>query len=190
MMRRTPLKSSGFKSIPDLRKEARRGHKEAIAGLGDAQLFLWMLSREQRLDARAARTLANAKPRAAVVVNAASAAAPVLKDNPLRSEAYRRAVAGLACAHCGVHGFSQHAHANEGKGAGLKTDDRTGFPLCCTRPGIEGCHTAFDQYRLLPGGREAHRAAARTWAANTRAEIQRQGLWPARLPLWNEGTPA
>ncbi|WP_347656440.1 LysR family transcriptional regulator, partial [Comamonas thiooxydans] len=39
-------------------------------------------------------------------------------------------------------GYSQHAHLNYGKGLGLKTDDRTGFPLCCSRPGIEGCHVA------------------------------------------------
>lgn len=166
MMRRTPIKRAAVCAAP-------------------AQ------DREQRLEARAARVMAEARPRASVVATiTALAAAPIVKDNPLRSEAYRRAVAGQACAHCGVHGFSQHAHSNEGKGAGIKTDDRTGVPLCGPRPGIEGCHAAFDQYRLLPGGREAHRAAARTWAANTRAEILRQGLWPARLPLWTEGNPA
>ena len=165
MMRRTPFKRSAARAAP-------------------AQ------DRDQRLLERAARMAAQACPRSAVVATVTGMAPPVHKDNPLRSEAFRRAVAGLACAHCGIQGYSQHAHSNEGKGVGLKTDDRTGFPLCCTRPGIEGCHVAFDQYRLLPGGREAHRAAARTWAANTRAEIQRLGQWPARLPLWTEGNPA
>ncbi len=170
MMRRTPLKRTPFQG---------RARQHAAQ------------DREQRLTERAARMAAQACPRAAVMAPAAGAAAPMAKQGALHSEAYRRAVAGLPCAHCRVQGYSQHAHANEGKGVGLKTDDRTGFPLCCARPGIEGCHTAFDQYRLLPGGREAHRAAARTWGASTRAEIQRLGLWPARLPLWTtEGNHA
>ena len=75
------------------------------------------------------------------------------KDAPARSEAYRRIVAAMPCANCGIAGYSQHAHANAGKGKGIKTDDRMGFPLCAARPGVEGCHAAFDQYRLLPGGR-------------------------------------
>ena len=108
------------------------------------------------------------------------------KDAPARSEAYRRAVAALPCIHCGIAGYSQHAHANEGKGMGIKTDDRAGFPLCAPRPGIEGCHAAFDQYRLLPGGREAHVAAGRAWGARTRAEVERAGKWPARLPRWQD----
>lgn len=111
-------------------------------------------------------------------------AAPITKENPVRSEAYRRAVASLPCAACGIYGYSQHAHGNEGKGLSLKTDDRTGVPLCCARPGEEGCHTKFDQYRLLPGGRDAHREAMRTWGAQTRAMVHSLGLWPKNLPLW------
>ena len=104
------------------------------------------------------------------------------KEAPARSEAYRRAVAELPCSHCGIAGHSQHAHANAGKGLGLKTDDRAGFPLCAPRPGIEGCHARFDQYRLLPGGRDAHAAAGDRWAERTRSEVARRGLWPANLP--------
>ena len=66
---------------------------------------------------------------------------------------------------------------------GLKADDRAGMPLCCARPGIEGCHVAFDQYRLVPGGREAHREAGARWAAETRQTIIDLGLWPERLPM-------
>ena len=40
------------------------------------------------------------------------------------------------------------------------------------RPGIEGCHARFDQYRLLPGGRDAHAAAGERWAARTREVIE------------------
>lgn len=115
-----------------------------------------------------------------------SLAQPKPKERPVRSETYRRLVAALPCAHCGVHGFSQFAHANEGKGMAMKTDDRLGFPLCCQRPDIEGCHAAFDQYRLLPGGRHGHAAAARSWGAQARAQITKAGLWPARLPQLTE----
>lgn len=114
------------------------------------------------------------------------AAVPVLKDDALRSEPYRRLVAAMPCAHCRIEGLSQHAHENLGKGLGLKVDDRKGMPLCCTQPGREGCHEQFDQGRLLPGGREAHREAGARWAAETRADIINKGQWPAKLPLWKE----
>lgn len=116
-------------------------------------------------------------------------AAPIAKDNPVRSQQYLRLVASLPCIACGIQGYSQHAHGNEGKGLSLKTDDRTGVPLCCARPGEEGCHTKFDQYRLLPGGREAHREAMRTWGTQTRATVQAMGLWPKNLPHWPGESP-
>ena len=120
---------------------------------------------------------------------ASAPAARVEKAAPVRSEALRRAVASLPCASCGIYGYSQHAHGNQGKGLSLKTDDRTGVPLCCARPGEEGCHTKFDQYRLLPGGREAHREAMRTWGAQTRATVHSLGLWPKNLPPWPGESP-
>ena len=52
-------------------------------------------------------------------------AAQVAKAAPVRSEPYRRAVATLPCAICGVHGYSQAAHANQGKGMGMKACDLT-----------------------------------------------------------------
>lgn len=51
---------------------------------------------------------------------ASAPAARVEKSAPVRSEALRRAVAGLRCIHCGVLGYSQCAHANTGKGASIK----------------------------------------------------------------------
>lgn len=141
------------------------------------------LTREARLEARAARALAGARPRAATMAGAAcTSSAPITKESPLRSEKYRRAVASLPCAHCGIEGYSQHAHENDGKGARMKVDDRRAMPLCCARPGIEGCHIAFDQYRLVSGGREAHIALGRALAAQTRKKINALGLWPAGLP--------
>lgn len=170
---RKPMKRTGFK-------------RSAAAGAGSD----YHAQREERLAQRAARTaVATAKgmaPPVSMGPNTAQAA-PMEKENPLRSEPYRRLVAALPCAHCGIEGYSQHAHENDGKGKGLKVDDRRAMPLCCTRPGIEGCHVAFDQYRLLPGGREAHHAQGRAWAEQTRNRIHKSGQWPKKLPLWQEG---
>lgn len=114
--------------------------------------------------------------------------APIEKETPLRSEAYRRAVASLPCAYCGIEGYSQHAHENDGKGARLKVDDRRAMPLCCSRPGIEGCHVAFDQYRLVPGGRDAHADLGRALAEQTRNRLNALGLWPAGVPQFTTST--
>lgn len=109
----------------------------------------------------------------------------IAKENALHSEPYRRLVAKMPCAHCRKPDRSQHAHENEGKAKSLKLDDRRAMPLCCDEPGEEGCHTKFDQYRLLPGGREAHVEQGRIWSAQTREAIEASGQWPKRLPLWN-----
>ena len=61
------------------------------------------------------------------------------KESPVRSDEYLRLVAAMPCAMCGIEGYSQAAHADEGKGMGIKSDDRTCFPLCAPRPGIPGC---------------------------------------------------
>jgi hypothetical protein len=62
------------------------------------------------------------------------------KARPWRSEAYRRRVASLPCAHCGIEGRSQAAHGDAGKGMGLKACDSTCYPLCGPVPGDPGCH--------------------------------------------------
>lgn len=149
-------------------------------------------TREERLQERAQRQLDSARATAgmvtASVVMAAGAGATgiaVPKENAIESEPYRRLVVQLPCFWCGISGYSQHAHLNYGKGLGFKTDDRTGFPLCCSRPGIEGCHMAYDQYRLLEsGGREAHREYGIEAGRFTREQILKAGLWPKKVPLW------
>lgn len=166
LSRRTPMKRTGFKA----RAHVHASYEE--------------LSREERRNQAAARTIATARPRASRVVSCGENITRVAKECPAQSEAYRRLVAAMPCAHCGAQGLSQHAHLNLGKGMALKTDDRTGFPLCCDRPGEEGCHTRFDQYRLLPGGADAHHAAGKVWGAQTRSQIRNSGQWPKRLPVW------
>lgn len=152
-------------------------------------------SREERLAARAERMSASAKatqhlvrPGTLLALDACAAVVAYPKEDVVSCEAYRRLVASLPCAWCGIAGRSQHAHENLGKGWGLKVDDRRGLPLCCDHPGRAGCHPAFDQYRLLPGGREAHRAWGARMAAATRSLILKSGQWPKHLPEWAENT--
>lgn len=114
------------------------------------------------------------------------AAPPVEKDNPLRSEAYRRLVAAMPCAYCRREKHSQHAHTNGAqKGKGIKNDDRDAMPLCADDYGLPGCHTRFDRYALFPD-REEHRRMGAQWAAETRAQIEASGQWPKNLPRWTE----
>lgn len=109
-------------------------------------------------------------------------AAQVIKDAPVRNEAYRRAVASLPCAICGVYGYSQAAHANTGKGMGMKACDMTCFPACGPRPGFQGCHAALDQGALFL--KAVRRELELVWAADTRRKVHALGLWPKNLPLW------
>lgn len=128
------------------------------------------------------------RPRAAAVAVApvvARLVVPLPKLHITRSEAYRRAVAGLDCIACGVGSFSQCAHG-PAAGRGFKSCDLQTFPLCSARPGIAGCHADYDQYRL--GNAAWRREQAQKWAAETQAEIQRRGLWPATLNTPGERT--
>lgn len=66
------------------------------------------------------------------------------KARPVRSESYRRWVASLPCIACGIEGYSQAAHANQGKGLGMKVSDLRTFPLCAPHGFHMGCHAQFD----------------------------------------------
>ena len=112
-------------------------------------------------------------------------AAPIAKDNPVRSQQYLRAVASLPCIACGIQGYSQAAHLPP-EAKGMKQSDLLTFPLCCTRVGIPGCHQDYDQYRLFP--RDAAMAVGRAWVADTQRRILAMGLWPKALPLQNLST--
>lgn len=103
----------------------------------------------------------------------------IAKAAPVRSEAYRRAVASLPCKVCGIEGHSQAAHPNNGKGAGMKTDDRLCFPLCADRPGVQGCHSKFDQGAMFD--RDSRRMLEVDWGVDTRCAITNMGLWPKNL---------
>ena len=92
---------------------------------------------------------------------------PLPKDNPWRSEAYRRAVANLACAHCKRPGPSQCAHGDAGKGMGIKSSDLTCYPACADSQMRLGCHSLIGASGQFT---RAQRTALETrYAAETRA---------------------
>ena len=114
----------------------------------------------------------------------APAAAPAFrgsfpKSQPVRSEAYRRAVASLPCFGCGIQGHSQAAHLPP-DGKGLKQCDLLTFPLCCARVGVPGCHQDFDQYRLFC--KPTAVIVGRAWAVDTQRKIRAMGKWPKGIP--------
>ena len=112
-------------------------------------------------------------PRAvAVAINDGKArmVVPIPKSAPLRDESYRRWVASLPCAHCGIEGYSQAAHGDAGKGMGIKSSDDTCYPACGPRPSLfgmdPGCH-----YLIGTSGtfsKEERRTLEAEYAARTR----------------------
>lgn len=103
----------------------------------------------------------------------------VAKAAPVRSEAYRRAVASLPCVICGMPGHSQAAHANTGKGMGMKACDLSCFPACGPRPGMQGCHAALDQGALFL--KAVRRELEPVWAADTMRKLWEIGVIPDSL---------
>jgi len=108
------------------------------------------------------------------------------KTEPVRSEPYRRLVAAMPCKACGIQGYSQAAHLPP-EGKGTKQDDRLIFPLCCTRPGVPGCHADYDQYRMFT--RAVAMDVGQAWAADTRRAIVAAGQWPDTLPAYEPKQP-
>ncbi len=83
-------------------------------------------------------TIERPRARMAVLLQA-DAPAPVQKDTPHYSRAWREAVASLpACVRCGRVGVVP-AHRNEGKSMGAKVDD------CLTAALCDPCHMEIDQ---------------------------------------------
>lgn len=95
---------------------------------------------------------------------------PVSKKPPVRDESYRRLVAALPCAHCGRAGPSQCAHADEGKGMAMKSDDDGCFPLCPDSPGRVGCHTLIGASGKF--NKEQRRYLEQKYAQQTRDKLK------------------
>ena len=109
---------------------------------------------------------------------------PLPKSKPWRCETYLRLVASMPCAHCGQQGRSQAAHADEGKGMGIKSPDDTAVPLCADACGRRGCHSILGASGLFT---QAHRRTLETkYAVDTRSRIKADGLWRPEWPEWIE----
>ena len=124
------------------------------------------------------------RPRELAVAVAGPARATVAlpKQAPIQHEAYMAAVRKLPCALCHIVGFTQFCHADEGKGMGLKTDCRLGWPGCGPHGDKPGCHWIVGTSRSM--GKIARREFEHAAGAMTRAAISSMGLWPASLPAW------
>ena len=102
---------------------------------------------------------------------------PQPKSEPIRDESYLRLVASLPCAHCGWVGATQAAHADEGKGMGIKSSDDTAFPLCgphwspASRRMISGCHAEIGSEGRY--SREDRRELERRYGRETRIKLGR-----------------
>jgi len=106
------------------------------------------------------------------------------KEHAVVSEAYRDLVRAMPCARCGYPPRSQFCHTDIDKGMGLKTDDRQGWPGCGPHNNEPGCHWLLGSSGRL--GKERRRELEAEYAAKTRAEIIRRGLWPKNLPRWEK----
>ena len=91
------------------------------------------------------------------------------KSRPLRSEKHRKLVASMPCRFCNAEIGVQAAHANFGKGMGIKACDSQIFPLC------HFCHEWLDRSGKLT--REGRRMRERLAVDSTRERLQILGYW-------------
>lgn len=135
------------------------------------------------------------RPRAAAVAVADTRARMVVqvpKAEPVQHGAYMAAVRKLPCDHCGWVGATQFCHADKGKGTGIKTDCREGYPGCGPHYEggelVNGCHHRIGTARIYP---KEHRRRYEVEAGRrTRAKVRTLGLWPADLEPWPEDEEA
>jgi hypothetical protein len=102
------------------------------------------------------------------------------KSRPIQHKGYMAAVRSLPCYRCGVIGLTQFCHADEGKGMGLKTDCRLGWPGCGPHGSSPGCHWEVGTSGRM--SREERRAFEREAGEATRETVAALGQWPKKLP--------
>lgn len=160
MLRRTPLKRSGFKSKTVKRHSERQNIPELFPArpINRVQPGAWCQQTR--------------------VSSAPAAAQP--KHEYVRSEVLRKAFRRIPCQHCGQDdGTVCCAHANSsafGKGAMIKADDNRAASLCAA------CHVP-----ILDQGSRLSRLERQQmfWTAHVRsvALLVKLGLWPADVPV-------
>lgn len=106
----------------------------------------------------------------------------VEKINAIQHAGYMRLVRLLPCARCAIEHSIQFCHADEGKGTGIKTDCRRGWPGCGPHGDTMGCHHLVGTSGTLK--KDERRAVELAYAIDTRAKVLALGLWPASLPKW------
>ena len=111
----------------------------------------------------------------------------VPKSQPVQHKKYMEVVRGLACAHCRRVGPSQFCHSDLGKGSGIKSDCREGWPGCGPHLRgfrmVSGCHYLVGTQRIYP--KEKRREIEARMARETRKKVKAMGLWPEDLE-WYE----
>lgn len=127
------------------------------------------------------------RPRAVAVAAAgpAQAVVSVPKQEPIQHAGYMAVVRQMACARCGISGYTQFCHSDSGgKGMGIKTDCRLGWPGCGPHGSLPGCHWIVGTSGQLK--QTARRAFERSAGDETRRIVRSMGLWPKTLPAWHE----
>lgn len=122
--------------------------------------------------------------RSGVIARCSDVLVAVPKEQVLESAAYENLVRAMPCAHCGWPPRSQFCHADLGKGLGIKTDVRRGWPGCGPHNHEPGCHWLLGSSGRIP--REQRRELEARYGAQTRAAILAAGTWPKSLPLFTE----
>lgn len=144
-------------------------------------------TREQRIAERAARNAAQAQtcmPRRTAVMGGGTAG-PAPKESVVSSPAYEAAVRDLGyCMRCGRVCRPQFCHADRGKGTGIKTDVRRGWPGCGPGSWGPGCHWIVGTSGRLT--KDERRAEEDALGARTRRALIAKGTWPRTVPRWEE----
>ncbi len=169
MMRRTPMNRG---SKPMARGSWARDKRPSARKAGSEENF------EPELDEQASSAIKKipmAQPRG-VIARVDDVVRPQVKEHAIQHKAYMDLVRLMPCAHCKKAGPSQFCHADEGKGTGLKTDCRRGWPGC------PECHHLLGSTGKL--GRDERRRLEALHGARTRAVIEAARLWPDGLERW------
>jgi hypothetical protein len=100
------------------------------------------------------------------------------KPEPMvQHQGYMAAVRDLGyCMRCRRSCRPQFCHRDQGKGIGLKTDCREGWPGCAECHWIVGTSGQLD--------RDERRALELELGRRTREAVKAAGTWPARLGMW------
>lgn len=101
------------------------------------------------------------------------------KENASQHDGYQDAVRGLGyCMLCRCECRPQFCHRDQGKGTGIKTDVRDGWPGC------PKCHVLVGSSGQFP--KELRRELEDMLGRWTRKAVRQAGTWPATLAMVEE----